>query len=332
MPIDVHAHYVPPRILEKLREKGMDRGVNVIDRAAGCPCVHFDYGLKVRPFFEGLLEPEAQRLAAMDATGIEREVLSLWADIFGYGMKGPQAAAWHRLMNESLAEVCARHPDRFSWFASGSLPDAAAAARELERSVRELGARGAIVGANVEGANLGDLPLDDFWAAAEALGVPVFIHPVQAEALPRTKRFGLNTTAYYSFDTTLTLGSLIYAGVLDRFPRLEIIVSHGGGTLPFLIGRFDVMHARMHRAEQGNVAAQPPSAYLRRFHYDTILHDAPTLRFLAEKVRTDRIVLGSDIPFPPMDKDPLASVRAAGFSAAELKEIADDNPRRLLRL
>jgi len=332
MPIDVHAHYVPPRILEKLRDKGKSWGIDVVDRAAGAPCVHFEYGLKVRPFFEGLLEPEVKRLEAMDATGIDRQVLSLWADVFGYGLRGAQAQAWHRLMNDSLGETAARHPERFSWFASGPLPDAAAAAKELERCVRELGARGGIVAANVEGANLGELPLDEYWSAAQELGVPVFIHPVQAEPLPRTKRFGLNTTAYYTFDTTLTLGSLIFSGVLDRYPRLDIIASHGGGTLPYLMGRFDIMHVRMHREEQGNVAAQQPSAYLRRFHYDTILHDGPTLKFLAEKVRTDRLVLGSDVPFPPMDKDPLASVRAAGFSAAEIRQIAHDNPRRLLRL
>jgi aminocarboxymuconate-semialdehyde decarboxylase len=332
MPIDVHAHYVPHRVLEALRDKGRELGISVIDSAAAAPCVHFDYGLRVRPFFERLLESEASRIAAMDANGIERQVLALWADIFGYGLRGAPAQGWHRLMNDALAQTCARHPDRFSWFASGPLPDAAAAARELERCVREHGARGGIVAANVEGANLGDLELDEYWGAAEALGVPVFIHPTQPTHLPRTGRYGLNTIVQYTFDTTLTLGSLISSGVLDRFPKLDLIVSHGGGALPFLIGRFDLMHARMNHAAEKVVARQAPSAYLRRFHYDTILHDAEALRYLAAKVQTDRLVLGSDDPFPPMDKDPLASVKGAGFSAEEVKRIADDNPRRLLKL
>jgi len=198
--------------------------------------------------------------------------------------------------------------------------------------VRELGARGVIVACIVEGANLGDFELDEYWGAAEALGVPVFIHPTQPTHLPRTGRYGLNTIVQYTFDTTLTLGSLISSGVLDRFPKLDLIVSHGGGALPFLIGRFDLMHARMNHAAEKVVARQAPSAYLRRFHYDTILHDAEALRYLAAKVRTDRLVLGSDDPFPPMDKDPLASVKGAGFSAEEVKRIADDNPRRLLKL
>ena len=121
------------------------------------------------------------------------------------------------------------------------------------------------------------------------------------------------------------------SGVLDRFPRLRLIVSHGGGALPYLIGRFDVMHARADKG-QGIVAEHKPSSYLRRFWYDTILHDAQALKYLASRVRTDRIVLGSDDSFPPADHDPLASVRAAGFSETDLRRIADDNPRELFRL
>lgn len=332
MPIDMHAHYVPPRILDVLRDKGRRYGISVMDGAAACPCLKFDHGLQPRPFFARLLEDEDRRIAMLDDIGIDRQVLSMWADIFGYGMPAEKSRAWHRLLNESLSATTARHPGRFSWFASGPMGDAADAARELERAVRELGAAGGIVASNVEGENLGNLPLDEYWAAAQSLNVPVFIHPAQPEPLPRTRRFGLNPIVQYVFDTTLTLGSLIFSGVLDRFPDLVIVVSHGGGALPYLVGRFDCMHERMDRAHQGDVAQEAPSSYLRRFYYDTILHDAAALRYLAEKVDTDRIVLGSDDPFPPMDKDPLASLKQAGFSVQEMTRIADDNPRRLLRL
>lgn len=332
MPIDVHAHYVPPRILDVLRDRGRDFGIDVEDRVGACPCLKYDHGLKVRPFFPRLLESEDARIGAMDRIGIDRQALMLWADIFGYGMPAKQSRAWHGLMNESLAAVCARHVDRFSWFASGALPDAAAAARELERCVRELGAAGGVVAANVQGENLGELPLDEYWAAAQELDVPVFIHPAQPTPVARTHRYALNPIVQYTFDTTLTLGSLIFSGVLDRFPRLDLVVSHGGGALPYLVGRFDAMHARMDKTEQHDVAAAPPSQYLRRFHYDTILHDAAALRYLADKVCTDRIVLGSDDPFPPMDRDPLGTVRSAGFDAADVARIVEENPRRVLRL
>jgi aminocarboxymuconate-semialdehyde decarboxylase len=329
--IDVHAHYVPPRLLDVLRDRGRDYGIAVHERASGCPCLAFDYGLAPRPFFARLLESVDARVAAMDGMGVTRQVLMLWADIFGYGLPAEQSRAWHRLMNDTLAQACALRPERFSWLASGPLAHAADAARELERCVRELGAVGGMVAANVEGANLGDLPLDEYWAAAQALGVPVFVHPVQAMAQPRTRRYALNPIVQYPFDTTLTLGSLIFSGVLDRFPRLNLIVSHGGGALPYLVGRFDVMHARMERAEQGNVAKSAPSAYLARLHYDTILHDAEALRYLAAKVGTERIVLGTDDPFPPMERDPLSAVRNA-LGEEALARIGVENPRRLLRL
>lgn len=333
MPIDVHAHYVPPRLIERLEQGGADYGVKVLTLQPSCQkCLQFEYGLKIRPFFPHLDEDENARIERFTKTGIDRQILSIWADIFAYGLPKQKGHSWHRLMNDVMAETCARHPNRFSWLASGALQDPAGAARELERAVRESGAVGGVIGASVEGVNLGELPLDDYWAAASALKVPVFIHPAAPEPPPRARKFALNQVAQYTFDTTATVGSMMMSGVLDRFPDLEVILSHGGGTIPYLIGRFDLLYGRSDKAATGIAAKQKPSAYLRRFHYDTILHDPKVLRFLAETVRTDRIVLGSDDPFPPADHDPLGSLRAAGFSPADITIIADGNPNRLFRL
>lgn len=331
MPIDVHAHYVPPRLLDILEREGARCGVSVAQHPPTCQkCLRFEYGLQVRPFFPKLVEPLEKRLESMDRTGIDRQILSVWTDIFGYGLAPEKGEAWHRVLNDVLAEFATNRANRFSWLASGPLQDAPRAARELERGVKA-GAVGGVVATNVEGTNLGERPLDDYWAAAVALDVPVFLHPAQPAPAPRTGKFALNQIAQYTFDTTLCLGSLISSGVLDRFPKLRLIVSHGGGALPYLVGRFDVMHARADKA-QGIVAAQKPSSYLRRFWYDTILHDAEALKYLASRVRTDRIVLGSDDSFPPADLDPLASVRAAGFSEPDFRRITEDNPRELFRL
>jgi aminocarboxymuconate-semialdehyde decarboxylase len=333
MPIDVHAHYVPPRLVQALEQGGSDYGVNVLTLQPSCQkCLQFEYGLKIRPFFPRLEEDEKVRIERFTKTGIDRQILSIWADIFAYGLPKQKGHAWHRLMNDVMSETCARHPDRFSWLASGALQDPAGAARELERAVRESGAIGGVIGASVEGINLGEVPMDEYWAAASALKVPVFIHPAAPEPPPRAQKFALNQVAQYTFDTTASVGSMIMSGVLDRFPDLNIILSHGGGTIPYLIGRFDLMYDRSDKASTGIAAKQKPSAYLRRFHYDTILHDPQVLRFLAQMVRTDRIVLGSDDPFPPADRDPLGSLRAAGFSDGEISTIADENPHRLFRL
>lgn len=331
MPIDVHAHYVPAKLLEVLEREGVRYGVNVVEHEPTCQkCLRFEYGLQIRPFFPKLVEPVAARLDSMQRTGIDRQILSAWTDIFAYALPAEKGEAWHRLLNDLLAEFCAANPRSFSWLASGALPDAACAARELERAVKG-GAVGGVLATNVEGKNLGELALDEYWAAAERLDVPVFLHPAQPAPLARTAKFALNQIVQYTYDTTLTLGSLISAGVLDRFPKLRLIVSHGGGALPYLIGRFDVMHERADKA-QGIVATGKPSTYLRRMWYDTIVHDAQALRYLAERVKTDRIVLGSDDSFPPADRDPLASLRLAGFDFSDVRKIAEDNPRQLFRL
>ena len=329
MPIDVHAHYVPSGILAVLAERAADFGLSLAGTPPRC-ALHFDYGLKVRPFFPKLIEPVEARLDGMAGQGVTCQVLSVWPDIFAYGLPGAMAVRWHRLLNEKLSELCHRHPGKFALFASLPLPDAAAAAREAEFAVNELGAAGVVVAANVEGVNLGELPLDELWHAAVELKAPVFIHPVQAMPTPRIAKFALTQIAQYTFDTTLCVGSLIFAGVLDRFPELRIILSHGGGAFPWLVGRFDCLHATMDRAAQADVAQAAPSAYARRFHYDTILHSAMHLRWLAELVGTDRMVLGSDYSFPPADLDPVGTVRRAGFSEVETAKILDYNARELM--
>ena len=177
----------------------------------------------------------------------------------------------------------------------------------------------------------GDLDLDAYWACAQSLGVPVFIHPAAPAPNSRTARHALNQIVQYTYDTTLCVGSLIGAGVLDRFPKLELILSHGGGALPWLIGRFDCMHGRMDRKQQQDVAAMAPSSYLTRLSYDTILHEPAALRYLIERVGADRVVLGSDDSFPPADRDPMATLRATGIGVRDIELIADGNPRRLFR-
>ena len=329
MPIDVHAHYVPQRIIATLEERAKDFGVSLVKTPPQC-ALHFDYGLKVRPFFPKLIEPVNARLDGMAGQGVTCQVLSVWPDIFAYGLPSALASRWHRLLNESLSELCQQHPIAFALFASVPLSDPAAAAREAEFAMKQLGAAGLVIAANVEGINLGELNLDEFWHAAVALRAPIFIHPVQAVPTPRTGKFALVQIAQYTFDTTLCVGSLIFSGVLDRFPDLQLILAHGGGTFPYLLGRFDCLHARMDRAAQGDVAAAAPSAYAQRFHYDTILHNPMQLRWLAEAVSVERIVLGSDYSFPPADPDPIGTVRKAGFSDVETAKILDYNARALM--
>jgi len=328
MPIDVHAHYVPPQLLAAVADRGKDIGVALAPSGDAPPALHFDYGFKVRPFFPRLIEPVAQRHAWLDEQGIDLQIVGTWPDIFGYGLPRDACIAWHRMLNDTLAEWCADHAARFAWIGSVPLIDAPAAALELDRLVG-LGACGVIISSNIENINIGELALDPFWAKAEALGMPVLIHPVLVGPAPRAAKFGLAQVVQYTFDTTLGVGSVLMSGVLDRFPGLKLVLSHGGGAYPYLAGRFDIMHRRMDRAAQGDVALKLPSAYATQMTYDSIVHAPKALRFLIDVAGLDNVVLGTDYSFPPADMEPLAHLRSAGLSAAAIDAIADANPRRV---
>jgi aminocarboxymuconate-semialdehyde decarboxylase len=325
--IDIHAHYVPAELISAARTDGARLGVRLVEDAA-TPALHFASGFKVRPFFAKLIEPVAQRIAWLDAKKIDYQLVATWPDIYGYGLSPEQCVAWHRVLNDTLAAWCRENAARFGFIASVPLPAAEAAAAELARVV-QIGAVGVMVPANVEGTNLGELKLGPFWAKAEELRLPVILHPVMATPAPRAMKFALAQSVHYTFDTTLGVGSLLFSGVLDRFPRLELVLAHGGGAYPYLAGRLDIMHARMDRQAQGDVAARAPSEYLSVLAYDSIVHSAKSLRFLADLVGVDRLLLGTDYSFPPADLDPLASLRAAGFGDGHAQAIACDNVRRI---
>jgi aminocarboxymuconate-semialdehyde decarboxylase len=326
MTIDIHAHYVPSELVSRLRDSKGEIGVSVVDGAA-TPALAFDYGFKVRPFFPKLVESAAEREAWLDSQKIERQFVATWPDIYGYGLSRDKCVAWHRLLNDTLAAWCQDHP-RFGFIGSVPLPNADDAVAELER-IMGLGAIGLMVPANVENTNIGELALDPLWAKAEALNCPVILHPVLVGPAPRAAKFGLTQSTQYTFDTTLGIGSLVFSGVLDRFPKLTIVLSHGGGAFPYLAGRFDIMHLRMDRAAQGDVAQNAPTSYLSRFGYDSILHSGATLRYLAEVAGIERIMLGTDYSFPPADLTPLSTLKAAGFTEAQIEQIAVGNVLRL---
>ena len=326
MTIDIHSHYIPAELISRLRESKGALGVTVVDGAA-TPALAFEYGFKVRPFFPKLVESAQDRTAWMDSQRIDRQFVATWPDIYGYGLEPEKCVAWHRLLNDTLAAWCADNK-RFGFIGSVPLPTAGDAVAELER-IASIGAIGIMVPANVENVNIGELELDALWSKAEALKCPVILHPVLVGPAPRAAKFGLTQSTQYTFDTTLGTGSLLFSGVLDRFPELTIVLSHGGGAFPYLAGRFDIMHHRMDRAAQGDVAREVPTAYVRRFAYDSILHHGAPLRYLAKLAGSDRVMLGTDYSFPPADLSPLSTLAQAGFSKSVVEEIAEGNALRL---
>lgn len=258
------------------------------------------------------------RLRDMDAHDVDVQVLSPTVFTFYYGQDAALALACAVIQNEEIAALTKRHPARFIGLGSVPLQAPELAAAELRRSMTELGLRGAMIGTNINGRNLDDPALDPFWAAAEELGAFLFIHPHGGIFGDRLAAYYMKNFVGLPFDTTIAAASLVFGGVLERFPRLKISLSHGGGFLPYQAGRFQ--HAYDVRPEARKNLPDGPAASIARLYYDTILHSKPALEFLIQSAGAEHVLLGSDYPFDMGNLDCVARVRALAIepSAREL--------------
>jgi len=241
----------------------------------------------------------------MDATGVDIQIISpSIMQQCTYGVEPEQAIEMDRLGNDRVAEDVARHPDRLVGLGSLPLHDVALSAAELERCVRDLKLRGVIISSQINDVELGDARLRPFWAKAEALGAVIFIHP-SGNTDPRMKKHRLMITVGQPLEEAYAMSSLVYEGVMDQFPKLKILVAHGGGYLPFYTGR----HDNDYRYGRSPHLKGDLSSYLPRFFYDTVLFNPDMLEFLATKVPTSHLMLASDYPFA--EKQPVEYVRRA---------------------
>jgi aminocarboxymuconate-semialdehyde decarboxylase len=277
-------------------------------------------------------EGVAQRLRDMDAQGIDFALLSINAN--WYEADRDVATALINLQNETLAQFCATHKDRFAAYASVSLqfPDLAAA--QLDRAVKSLGLRGVAIGGSVSGQELSDPKFHPFFAKAEELGVVVFIHP-QNPTVPNDRFKGngpLNGTVYYPLETTLAITHLIWEGTLDRFPGLKICAAHGGGYLPSYMHREDHGCTISPNQCQRGVPKKPPSEYLKRLYYDSLVFTPEALRHLVAEVGADRIMVGTDYPFPWVIEPIDHVLRTPGLSDAQREDILGRTAAKLFGL
>ena len=245
-----------------------------------------------------------QRIAAMDAQGIDVQALSINA--FWYGSEREVAAKICQVQNERLAELCGKHGDRFVAYATVALQYPELAADQLETGIKKYGLRGAAIGGSCAGKELSDPAFHPFWAKVEALGVPVFIHPQPTGAPGELKqRFQgngyLDNVIGNPLETTIALSHLIFDGSLDRFPRVKIIAAHAGGYLPSYAARSD--HGCLTRPSACPGGAfgpikKKPSEYLKQMYFDSMVFTTEALRHLAAEVGASQLVVGTDAPYP----------------------------------
>jgi aminocarboxymuconate-semialdehyde decarboxylase len=286
--IDFHTHYYPPAYLAEL-EKGRSR-VSVRRDARGELEVHYpgDYNV-VAPGHRDL----DVRLHDMESAGLSRGVLTLTTPgvhVEEAG-RGIELAA---LVNDAFGGACRRHPDRFYALAALPMQDPEAAERELERAVRTQGLHGALVFSNINGVLPGDERFWPIYARAESLGVPLFIHPTNPPNTDTMRDFWLVALVGFGFDTTLAVAHMVFNGVFERFPKLAWVLSHLGGAIPYFAERLDRGYRAFAECERN--ITQPPSEYLKRLYYDTVLFDPGPILMTRRFCGPERLVLGSDYP------------------------------------
>lgn len=321
--IDVHAHCVPDGFLPALARERL--GVEVV-RDGEATRIQFA-GIRTAPLVPSLSDLPA-RLAAMDRTGVRRQIVSPFIDLLGHALDEAAGRRYCALFNDLMAQTVKRAPDRLSALATVPLQAPAAAAEELHRAVSELGMVGVEIGTDAGSRQLDDAELEPFWAAAAGLGCLVLIHP-NAAARQRLPYF-LSNLVGNPADTTLAAARLMFGGVLDRHPQLRICLVHGGGFLPYQVGRLE--HGfRTFGDRHGARLASAPRDLLARFYYDTVLHSPGMLGTLIDLVGPERILLGTDYPFPMGDPDPMATLAAIpGLDERGRELIAHGNVERVL--
>jgi aminocarboxymuconate-semialdehyde decarboxylase len=323
--VDIHAHFYPPAYLDLLAERGFPRGTVY---ATGAPDAA---GARRYATHDAAFTDLPLRLARMDAQGIGMHALSLPpADAFAF------EPALHlelcRAFNDAASVAHRQHPDRLVALAALPVYAPEAAAAELERARLLPGVRGVCLGTRFHERELSDPAFFPLWERLAAARLPVFLHyaPMMVVGTPdRLRTFHLGNIIGNTTETAIAAAHLIFGGILDRLPDLEICLPHAGGTLPVLFGRLD--RAWQTRDECRHLA-HPPSHYIRRFHYDTVCHSAAIFEFLVRLAGAGRVMLGSDYCFDMGVEQPRTVVEAAALDAEARARILGANAAALLGL
>lgn len=267
------------------------------------------------------------RLEEMDRFGIDHQVIMPTPFQCYYAMPLDVAQKGTRMVNEGVAAFRDHRPDRFTALGSVPLANGQAAAEELEHCITRLGFRGVQILTTVAGKELSDPEFAPFWARAEALGAVVLLHPNGFTEASRMSRFYFNNVIGNPLDTTMALHYLIFDGVLERHPDLKIIAVHGGGYLASYTGRMD--HAWGARSDVHGSLPKPPTHYLKKIHFDTVVFTAHQLEYLVKVFGPEKIMMGTDYPYDMAEYDPLGHILGAELDDATLSAIAGGNASRL---
>jgi len=324
--IDMHTHVLADATVKLMQKEIPSLGLKMAPYDADNAVCEVA-GVAYRPFPRGGHDIE-RRFKDMDAAEVDVHLLSVAPQTWLYGQEAAVGIAGATIQNDEIARLVKEHPERFSGIATLPMQAPDKAAEELRRAMRKLGLHGAMIGSNIGGKNLDDPSFEPLWAVAEELDAFMMIHPGNVAGADRLRSYYLGNLIGNPLDTTIAGACLIFGGVLERHPKLNFIMSHGGGFIPYQGGRW--VHGWEVRPEPKVNVKHSPAPYLGRFLYDTILHAQAPLEFLISSVGANRVFLGSDYPYDMGTGECVRQVRAANISSADRDIILGGHAAKIL--
>lgn len=266
------------------------------------------------PLFDEFNDHEA-KLRAMDRKGIDISVLSPPPPLFYYWTNPETGTQIARQVNDGIAGLVKRNPQRFRGMATVPMQDTRAAVEELERVVTVHSFAAVEIGTSIEGRQITDEEFRPFLERASELGVLILAHPYYVGAKQGLEDYYLTNLLGNPYDSTVMLANLVFSGLLDELPNLKICIAHGGGFVPYQIGR--LQHGHKVRPETRARTKTPPRELLGRMFFDTITFNPLALRYLVDLVGADHVVLGTDAPFDMGDEEPMETIEAIPHLTAQ---------------
>jgi aminocarboxymuconate-semialdehyde decarboxylase len=322
--IDTHTHVLTQETAVLLTKAGVKVTITPDNAESAALDVS---GVVYRPFPTGGFDV-ARRLRDMDVMGVDVQVLSATPQTYLYNQDASLGATAAAIQNDQIAKLVKENPQHFMGIATLPMQSPEKAADELRRAMTKLGLRGTMFASNIMGKNLDDPGFEPVWTAAEELGAFVFIHPNNVAGADRMKSYYLNNLIGNPLDTTIGAACLYFGGVMDRHPKLTVVLAHGGGFTPYQAARWE--HGWQVRPEPKKNVSRQPVDIAKRFYYDTILHSAPVLEFMIGHVGADRVVLGSDYPYDMGMMDCVKHVRSLKISDTDKAAILSGRAQSLL--
>jgi aminocarboxymuconate-semialdehyde decarboxylase len=299
--IDIHTHILPEHIPNWFKKFGYGDFVHLQHHKPCCARM-----MKGDTFFreidQNCWDPKS-RIIEMDDTQVGIQVLSTVPVLFNYWANANNGLETSRFFNDHIAQCVTLFPKRFIGLGTVPLQDVDLAIKEMERCIVELKMPGIEIGTNVNQLNLGEQKFDAFWQAAEALNCSIFVHPWDMMGEADMQKYWLPWLVGMPAETARAMSSLIFAGVMQRYPKLKFAFAHGGGSFPFTIGRIE--HGFNVRPDLCAIDnAINPREYLGKFWIDSLVHDAKTLDYIIDVIGANKICCGSDYPFPLGELNP----------------------------